>query len=150
MELLKNLEEFQNIFRIGKKWQRCREAIANQSNIQAYRYYSIGDSIIYMLTDGKHEVTENFIGHRRYMDVHYYLQGTQKLEITKKELLTPIEPYSDKTDYEYFTGKGDMILLEVGNLIIIQNDEAFCFVEGESVKKIIFKVTVESNYFLNK
>lgn len=150
MELLENLEQFKNIFRVGRKWQRCCEAIENKDKLKANQFYSIGDSLIYMLVDSKQDSDESFIGHRRYMDVHYYIKGNQNIEITKKSNLTQTSLYNDETDYEYFKGVGEIINLKEGNIIIVENNEAFRFLESEFVKKIIIKVTVEDNYFLNK
>ena len=58
--------------------------------------------------------------------------------------------YSDETDTEYFHGNGEIVNLTTGNLIIIENDEAFRFKGAENLKKVVLKVTIEDNYFLNK
>ncbi len=150
MELLKNYEEFKKVFRTGKKWGRCCEAVDNIPNINSGCYYSVGDSLVYMLTDGKYETNGDMIGHRRYMDIHYCISGNQSVEITGKANLKNITPYSDETDYEYFNGNGDTITLTEGNILIIENHEAFRFHESDNAKKLILKVTVEDNFLLNK
>ncbi|MGL4524287.1 MAG: beta-galactosidase subunit beta [Spirochaetia bacterium] len=150
MEFLKNLEEFETIFRVGKKWQRCKEAIQNIPHIQPQRYYSIGDSLLYMLTDGEHEITQEFVGHRRYMDMYYYIKGSQKIEVREKHALTLSRPYADETDYEFFSGSGEMTTLQEGNILILDNTRAYRFLAAQDVKKLIFKITIEDNYFLNK
>ena len=76
---LNSFDEFKSIFRTGKKWIRCAEAINNIPNIQENVYYSIGDSLAYMITESKAE--DKFCGHRRYMDIFYYLEGGEEIEI---------------------------------------------------------------------
>ena len=74
MRIIDNLEQFRQIYASGKKWQRCVEAIENIDNIQPGVAHSIGDSLTYRVeTDSATDAL--FTGHRRYFEVHYYLQG---------------------------------------------------------------------------
>ena len=150
MLILNNFDEFKDIFRSGKKWIRCKEAIENINNIKENRYHSIGDSLVYMLKTENHKDGVELQGHRRYMDIHYYVEGKETLEISKKNDLNVKSSYSDETDTEYFHGNGEIVNLTTGNLIIIENDEAFRFKGAENLKKVVLKVTIEDNYFLNK
>lgn len=150
MLILNSFDEFKNIFRSGKKWIRCKEAIENIPNIKENRYHSIGDSLVYMFKTENHRDDQDLKGHRRYMDIHYYVEGKEKLEIAKKRELDTKIKYSDENDTEYFHGDGEIINLTSGNLVIIENDEAFRFKGAENLKKVILKVTIEDNYFLNK
>jgi evolved beta-galactosidase subunit beta len=84
------------------------------------------------------------------MDIHYYIEGQEALEISKKNDLNIKNSYSDENDTEYFHGDGEIVNLTAGNLIIIENDEAFRFKEAKNLKKVVLKVTIEDNYFLNK
>ena len=73
MRIIDNLEQFRQIYASGKKWQRCVEAIENIDNIQPGVAHSIGDSLTYRVeTDSATDAL--FTGHRRYFEVHYYLQ----------------------------------------------------------------------------
>lgn len=150
MVVLNTFEEFKDIFRSGKKWIRCKEAIENINNIKENRYHSIGDSLVYIYKTENHEDEIEMQGHRRYMDIHYYVEGKEKLEISKKKDLIIKKDYCDEDDTEYFIGNGEIIELKAGNLVIIENDEAFRFKNAENLKKVILKVTIEDNYFLNK
>ncbi|BDD18641.1 hypothetical protein VEGS17_A06500 [Escherichia coli] len=83
MRIIDNLEQFRQIYASGKKWQRCVEAIENIDNIQPGVAHSIGDSLTYRVeTDSATDAL--FTGHRRYFEVHYYLQGQQKIEYAPK------------------------------------------------------------------
>ena len=75
MIILNTLEDFKQIYRAGKKWQRCIEAINNLENIKPNIFYSIGDSLVYRLVEGPINNMDLFEGNRRYFDVHYYHAG---------------------------------------------------------------------------
>ncbi len=93
MRIIDNLEQFRQIYASGKKRQRCVEAIENIDNIQPGVAHSIGDSLMYRVeTDF---ATDAIYGHRRYFEVHYYLQGQQKIEYVLKEALQVVEYYRD-------------------------------------------------------
>ena len=143
---LSSFDEFKSIFRTGKKWIRCAEAINNIPNIQENLFYSIGDSLAYMITDSKKE--EKFCGHRRYMDIFYYLEGGEEVEIAPKKNLDLVEKYSDETDREFFNGFGEKYEIKQGEMVIVEINEAVKCSGG--AKKLVIRVTVEDNYFLNK
>ena len=113
MRIIDNLEQFRQIYASGKKWQRCVEAIENIDNIQPGVAHSIGDSLTYRVeTDSATDAL--FTGHRRYFEVHYYLQGQQKIEYAPKETLQVVEYYRDETDREYLKGCGETVEVQKG------------------------------------
>lgn len=102
MIVLDSLEQFKQVYRNGRKWNRCVEAIGNIGNIKDGVMHSIGDSLVYMVEDGIAKQTEMFIGNRRYFDVHYYLEGRETVEFADKTALTLEQAYRDETDREFF------------------------------------------------
>ena len=150
MFIYKNLNEFKLGNKYGKKWERCIEAIENIQNIKENIYYSIGDSLVYILKTNFLKEDDNFLGTRRYLDLHYYLEGEGELEIAPKSSLQLVEKYSDETDREYFIGSGEIHRIETGNLVLLDENSGFRFHDNKSVKKVVIKVTIEDNYFLNK
>lgn len=149
MKIVDNLEQFTRIWNRGRKWQRCVEAINNLDNIQPGVAYSIGDSLTYRVST-QNTTDALFVGHRRYFDVHYYLQGAQKIEYAPKSELQLVECYRDETDREYLKGCGTTVQVHEGQLVICDIDEACRFICEEPVKKVILRVTVEDGYFHNK
>ena len=150
MIILDTLDDFQRIYRAGKKWQRCMEAINNLNNVLPNVFYSIGDSLVYRLAEGTAERDKLFEGHRRYFEVHYYLSGQETVEYADKKTLTPEIAYRDESDREYFCGKGATCMLRAGNVAIFENHEAYRCRESSGVQKAILKVNVEETYLLNK
>ncbi|WP_022942208.1 beta-galactosidase subunit beta [Psychromonas hadalis] len=150
MIILDNLAQFKSLYRDGRKWNRCIEAIENIDNIKDNVYHSIGDSLVYMVDNGEIKNSEQFVGNRRYFDVHYYLEGEQNIEIADKEKLTLVAPYNDDTDHEFFTGQGQIKNINKGQVIIFENHQAYRVSNSASVRKVLLKVTIEDGYFLNK
>ncbi|EGE0853755.1 TPA: beta-galactosidase subunit beta, partial [Shigella flexneri] len=117
MRIIDNLEQFRQIYASGKKWQRCVEAIENIDNIQPGVAHSIGDSLTYRVENDS-ATDALFTGHRRYFEVHYYLQGQQKIEYAPKETLQVVEYYRDETDREYLKGCGETVEVHEGQIVI--------------------------------
>ncbi len=150
MQVLESLKQFKTVYRNGRKWQRCAEAIANTSNIRDGVFHSIGDSLVYMVEDGVAKETERFVGTRRYLDVIYYLEGHETIEVADKEALTNVQAYQDETDREYFTGTGEKVEVGEGQVLIFDTNKAYRFHGDNRVRKVVLKVTIEDGYFLNK
>lgn len=149
MIVLDNLEQFKVVYRDGRKWNRCVEAIENIANIKDGVMYSIGDFLVYMIEDGTKQ-TELFEGNRRYFDVHYYLEGRETVEFADKSDLRLEQAYRDETDREFLSGQGETRELCEGQVAIFDNDKAYRFHGDNRVRKVVLKVTIEDGYFLNK
>ena len=52
MIVLESLAQFKVVYRDGRKWNRCIEAIENIANIKDGVMHSIGDSLVYMNENG--------------------------------------------------------------------------------------------------
>jgi len=150
MIILDNLNHFKTVYRDGRKWNRCIEAIENIGNLKDGVMYSIGDSLVYMIADGIAANTETFEGNRRYFDVHYYLEGRETVEIADKSNLELVQAYSDETDREYLSGNGEIKQLCEGQVAVFDNSKAYRFHGDNRVRKVVLKVTIEDGYFLNK
>ena len=149
MIVLDNLEQFKVVYRDGRKWNRCVEAIENIANIKDGVMYSIGDSLVYMIEDGTKQ-TDLFEGNRLYFDVHYYLEGRETVEFADKSDLRLEQAYRDETDREFLSGQGETRELYEGQVAIFDNDKAYRFHGDNRVRKVVLKVTIEDGYFLNK
>ncbi|MCD1126723.1 beta-galactosidase subunit beta [Jinshanibacter sp. LJY008] len=150
MIVLHDLALFKQLYHQGRKWQRCIEAINHVPNIQPDIFYSIGDSLIYRLQEGGNVSGSEFIGYRRYLNVHYYLEGGEKVEIADKQRLQQVKAYDNCTDREYLIGKGSIVELKQGEVAIFENHEACRLLGPLAAKKLILQVTVEGGYFKNK
>lgn len=150
MILINNLDKFSTIYRDGRKWQRCLEAINNIQHIQPNVMHSIGDSLIYRLQVTPTTLNLLFEGNRRYFTVHYYLAGHETIEYADKSMLTTELPYQDETDREFLQGEGKCQVVQTGQLVIFENHEAYRFKVSQDVHKVVLNITTEDGYFLNK
>ncbi len=150
MIVLNDYDQFKVVYRSGKKWNRCVEAIENIQNIKDGVMHSVGDSLVYMIFDGTEKDNGLFISTRRYFDVHYYLDGEETVEVAKKSDLIVKEAYQDETDREYLEGSGQKHTFSKGQVVIYENDEAMRFLGDGKVRKVVLKVTIEDTYMLNK
>lgn len=151
MIIINSLLEFSRIYLSqGKKWQRCVEAINNVANIQPRVCHSIGDSLVYWLEKDVSAPERRFEGNRRYFAVYYYLQGIEHIEYAHKTTLQVIEPYSDETDREYFSGQGQTLEISSGQILICENHEARRVQQTYQLTKFVAYITVENSYFINK
>ncbi|PHZ60027.1 beta-galactosidase subunit beta [Photobacterium leiognathi] len=147
MIVLDSLAQFKLVYRNGRKWNRCVEAIENIENIQEGVMHC--DSLVYMVQNGVTPTNGMFTGNRRYFDVHYYLEGSEQVEVAEKAQLTTEVAYQDETDRETLVGSGEVIALSEGQMIF-ENDKAYRFLGENPVRKVVLKVTIEDGYFLNK
>ncbi|MGR5079551.1 beta-galactosidase subunit beta [Photobacterium swingsii] len=159
MIVLESLEQFKTVYRNGRKWNRCVEAIENVGNIKDGVMHSIGDSLVYMIQSQTSATptslnAEYFEGNRRYFDVHYYLEGSETIEFADKSALTQITAYSDETDREYLQGQGESREVHQGQVVVFDNSKAYRFHGNNQaekrIRKAVLKVTIEDGYFLNK
>lgn len=150
MIVLNSLEKFGLVYRDGRKWDRCMEAINNINHIREGVMHSIGDSLVYRVAKGQNKPMPLFEGNRRYFTVHYYLDGEEIIEVASKSTLQPNGHYSDETDREFFTGNGEKHHLKQGEVAIFENHEAYRIHGNDQVKKVVLRVTVEDGYMLNK
>lgn len=149
MLVFSTLAEFSSQLGTERRWLRTLEAINNHDIVKVGPAYSIGDSLTYRATPASELVTETFIGRRRYHTVLYVLSGTIVADIAKKTQLEITRAYSDISDTELFAGHGRRMELNEGSIGIVEIDEAYRILEGDS-DVVCLHVTVEGTTFHNK
>ncbi len=115
MHVLDNLEQFKVVYRDGRKWNRCVEAIDNIANIKDGVMHSIGDTLVYMIEDGVTRNRSTFEGNRRYFTIHYYLEGGETVEFAKKSTLSPLRPTAMKPTANICKAPGKPVNYVPGN-----------------------------------
>lgn len=151
MIIVPSVEEFGRRYHSAKKWRRCMEAIANLDRLQPGVCHSIGDSLVYRLVDGAAPAAECFTGNRRYVEIHYYLSGSETVAYAPKPGLQRLAPYSDETDRETFSGAATgRHTASPGQLLIFDNDYAYQLLGSDHLRKMVLMVTIEGATFHNK
>lgn len=86
-----------------------------------------------------------FETHKKNIDVHFIIQGSETIGITPVKNLNKTAEYNDEDDYQLFEGKvEEAIDLEEGDFLILFADEAHVTggIKGnpEKLKKIVYKI----------
>ncbi len=151
MIIVNSLEEFSQRYHSAKKWRRCMEAIANLDRLRPGVCHSIGDSLVYRLVQGEVAPAPCFTANRRYVEIHYYLSGSETVAYAPKNALQRLAPYSDETDRETFSGAGaGHHTASPGQLLIFDNDYAYQPLGSGQLRKMVLMVTIEGATFHNK
>ncbi|HGY3717707.1 beta-galactosidase subunit beta [Citrobacter sp. Res13-Sevr-PEB04-36] len=139
MRILDNVELFQHHAFTRGLWQRCANLMENLEGIPPGVVHSLGEDLNYgVRIDSTTDAL--FTGHRRYVEVHCYLRGTQKIEYAAKTQLQEVDYYREETDREYLKGLGQTVQVYEGQIIICDNDEAYRFITHTTVKKLVINV----------
>jgi len=95
---------------------------------------------------GEHNLSK-FETHRKFIDIHYLIEGEEAIGITQIENLNPNMEYDDAGDYQLFDGQvTETLILSEGEFLLLYPNEghvtAGVVSEKRTVKKIVFKVPV--------
>lgn len=139
MRILDSFEQFQRHVYTQHQWQYCADLMDNLKNIPPGITHSLGESLNYAI---RFDSTTDalFTGHRRYVEVHCFIRGTQKIEYAAKAQLRQVDCYREETDREYLRGLGQTVQVHEGQIIICNNDEAYRFITHSIVQKLVIKV----------
>ncbi len=91
--------------------------------------------------DGKPKCFE---AHRKYIDIHYVVEGEERFGYAHVDRLKPMTDYDEKEDYQLLTGEASFLLLRPGDFCITYPEDAHmpCLACGDNdvVKKVILKI----------
>ena len=118
-----------------------------------------GSGVIDQLECGRHDLTQEiyvnvmeyetkeagvFESHHRYIDIHYLIQGTERIEIVDEGTLDITTPYDENGDYVLGNGTGTQYTIREKVPFVVMPGEAHLpglkLGEYEQVKKAVIKV----------
>lgn len=149
MEIFTDLGEFERVTAGRPKWVRAAQAIRAASSHREDVMHSIGDSLTYLRTRRRHD-NDLFTGHRRYLEVIAAGEAPVHLEIAAKRDLSPGTDYSDLPDREHLTGNGHELVLQPGQIVVVEIDEAVRYLKPAAQPCTVLHVSVEGITFPNK
>ncbi len=86
-----------------------------------------------------------FEAHRKYLDIHLMLSGSERVEIAPPETLAPLRQ-EPENDFWAYTGTGRSLVLSPGEFLVVFPNDAHRIkmrVDGpETVSKAVFKVKI--------
>ena len=82
--------------------------------------------------------------HRKHIDIHCMIEGTEKMGCVNLGLLNEKEEYNDDEDYQLGKGEGDFVTLNAGMFVILFPEDAHmpCVAinQPEEVRRVILKI----------
>lgn len=152
MRLFENLDAFKAQLGSVKKWMRTAQALEAAPSLVPGVAYSIGDSLTYWCRSASELSQDAFVGSRRYLCVLSPMSQDLELEIAPKGQLHTVQPYSDVSDREFFSGMGEKVVLSQGSICVLEEDEAYRVPQQVTPDSsvVVVRVTVEGYSFPNK
>ncbi|OHB58648.1 MAG: hypothetical protein A2Y12_08440 [Planctomycetes bacterium GWF2_42_9] len=146
---IKNYELYTNLSpRIAKALKFAAET--DFTNMADGKYELDGTNLYYIVqrykTGAPLEKTE---GHRKYIDIQYMVNGSEKMGVDVVDGLTTVDPYSEEKDVEFFGVSKKLTYLTVpqGYFAIFWPTDAHMpgrqVDQPQDVTKIVFKVKVD-------
>ncbi len=88
--------------------------------------------------------------HRRYIDVHVLLEGSECIGLRARALCEAAGEYDEEIDFQLFSGKRSLLEMVPGTFAVFFPDDAHMpglpvNTPGEAVKKLVFKLPVLKN-----
>ena len=109
--------------------------------------YQIDKNNVYALVqnyESKLSYEGKWEAHRKYVDIQYVLEGTEKIGYYLINNLELLNEYNEKDDYILFKGKGEMLVFNTGTFAIFYPTDAhmpsMAIDDPKFVKKVVVKV----------
>ena len=87
-----------------------------------------------------------FEAHRKFLDIHYVIDGVECMGYADIDTLTPTTEYNDEKDYQMLKGHVNKIILNKGDFCVVFPEDAhlpqMIGDDGKWVKKAVVKMKV--------
>jgi YhcH/YjgK/YiaL family protein len=92
------------------------------------------------------DASRQFEAHRRFIDIHYVIRGTEYMGYAHANDLKITKPYEDADDYLLLDGPGDFFNLHAGMFVVFMPHDAhmpgLAASAPQPLRKIVVKVAV--------
>ena len=118
------------------------------SKLQPGRYELEGDKLFALVQQMNTRLKKGveFEAHRKYADIHYIVEGAERMGYAHLGALKVTKPYDEAKDCEFLKGKGEFITLAPGMFAVVYPEDAHmpCMAvkEPKPLKKVVMKVRV--------
>lgn len=128
--------------------RKAFEFVKNQNlmDLEVGKYEIDGDRVFMMIQsyDTKDEKGGAWEAHKRYLDIQYIIEGTEKINVANIDKMEVLKAYDEKDDFWLFSGYGDAVTLEAGMFAIFFPQDVHMpgikINESKPVKKAVIKV----------
>lgn len=119
----------------------------------------INSGLVNTLEEGRHEIADGvyvnvssyltkekniYEAHRKYIDIHYIIEGEERLEVANVMDMEVTEEYVEEKDYLLGRAKGESHIIKKGQYLVTMPEEAhspsLCVDKPIMIKKAVFKI----------
>jgi evolved beta-galactosidase subunit beta len=150
MEIFTSVDDLARVLAAQTKWRRVAEALEKAPALPVGVAHSVGDSLTYWREPGPTTDEIAFIGKRRYLQVLHVLGGEQPIEHAPVGDLVPTDEYSDLADRQHLTGRGTVLEVVAGSVVVVGSEEAVRRLAAPEASLVTVHLTVEGATFHNK
>ena len=108
---------------LGEKFERALSFLkdTNFSEVESGRMDIDGDNIFALVQEYKTKDPDDgkWESHRKYIDIHYIISGSEDFGFVNFEYLEVLEPYNEENDVAFYEGDGDFLQLHEGEFVIL-------------------------------
>ncbi len=150
--IVSNLSDTKNYTYLNTSFRKALNYLKKNDLSKATngRYEIDGDRIFALVNEYKPKphVDLQWEIHNQYADIHYILNGEEKIGISNISNLEKISEYIPEKDATFYSGTGQFISLKKGEFMILFPNEAHVSgLESDiitQVKKIVIKVRINN------
>jgi YhcH/YjgK/YiaL family protein len=136
---------------IASRWMRALEFLreSDPASLALGRLELDGDRLFALVQDYTTKPADQcrWEAHRRYCDIQYVAQGTERIGVANLERMQVERPYDADRDVAFFTGSGDFLTLPAGSFAIFTPQDVHmpCLVADrpEMVRKVVVKALLD-------
>ena len=148
--IIDRIENAARYYQLGKGIADAFEYLVSNdlSKVSPGNYEIIKDKVRMIVSDSKQTNTDRIRmeGHRKYIDIQYWIDGTELMGHAFLQSQKIIEPYNEERDCGFYAGEATFYLFKPGMFVIYFPTDLHTAVADEqcdsAVKKIVFKVIV--------
>lgn len=120
----------------------------NLNSLEIGKYEILGDKVFLLIQsyDTKDQQECIWEAHKKYLDIHYMIEGSELIGIANIEKMKVTTQYDEKDDYWLFSGDQDFLTLEEGMFTIFFPQDVHMtslkIKESKLVKKAVIKILI--------
>ena len=144
-----NKQEFARQYQAGKaSWDKAFTYLRETdfSNVKPGKYAIDGENVFALVSEGPTKELDKTLweAHKNYQDIHFVINGKEKIGITPVASATISKEYDAEKDIAFFTSKGKYYVSSPDNFFIVFTQDAHrpgVKADGaDAVKKVVIKV----------
>jgi biofilm protein TabA len=118
----------------------------NLQQLKPGRYSIDGENVFAIITEGPGKLMDTTMweSHRNYIDIHYVINGKEKIGVAPLSSATIVKKYNAATDLTFYQGKGKYYIAEPGVLFIFFPEDVhrpnLATAGIDMVKKLVIKI----------